>query len=178
MSYEKNIDGRVVKFQREDDYLRCKLQFLQRQRLDIFAPTTLFEFIQIQGYDENCVIESITDVQSWVSTYHGSSSVGIDNATYYASHMLGNFITDQTNANNVYADSSNSTGVIGNAFMDTSSMEISSGFYFDSQTGEINFMENSFVVPPAQPEPIPPKEEKREEPPEEPIGDRWEILDL
>ena len=62
MSFLQTIDNHIIKFGEEDDYLRCRTQFLQRERMDMFAPTFL-QFITGKMYSQgSCVVESVTPV--------------------------------------------------------------------------------------------------------------------
>jgi len=158
MSYDKTIDGSYVRFREEDDYLRCRLQFLQRQRMDIFAPTFI-EFINQDEYDETVNILTVSPLgePSW------SNNTIVDSTQdYYTSHVLGNF-------------ANNTSTIIGYATADL--IEPSTAVYLDSNTGQLNIAESSFVVTPSIPA-AQEKKEDEEETHEDPIINRWDILDL
>ncbi len=188
MSFPHITDNHVINFKEEDDYLSCRSQYLQRQRMDIFAPSFL-DFVTGSMYAKgSCVVEGVTPIPV-------TTSVGNDSTFTF---------TDSNSS--LYFNPTNSFTI------DTSTMgNFSSGYVYNADTNQIQIAEQSWVNPPAAPSAmddlvssiwdtnisysvgvdlaynndgeisdvkVEGKKEKKEEPPDDPIENRWQILDL
>jgi hypothetical protein len=192
MSFSQTIGDFIVNFGAEEDYLNCRLEYLQMEAQDIFAPTFL-KFIQDGDYDSHkCNVQSI--IQVW----HPSSTIihAEGSASFTFGTSTGGEIT-------VSAPSSSSVGISpeisGSHYYDQTttnapiayagvSTEIAGSYHYDQTTNTVNiagydYSPNFAIATPDFQEGLsfpqssqePPSEE---EPPDDPIENRWDILDL
>ena len=189
MSYDKDINGLTVKFKDEKSYLHCKIDYINYCE-PLVAALYFLSFIQEERYNsDTCEVESIEPTQ-----YTSEAPGAISNLIYFGS--------DRTATANPVDNSSPIGFASGNSYSgDTASVITSYGGFGAVDTnafgtgdvhitgnlvvdGTITWENNSlstsmqgigtFTTPSAADPPDPPKEE----PPEDPIDNRFDILDL
>ncbi len=167
MSFEQSIDGQAVEFFSELDYLYCKSEYfeLKESKDSGVSCLTFLEFLQFELYDhDRCVVVKISDPPS-IFTIPAT-----------------NYLTFTANDSAIYANDTNAI-----TFGDGPTGIGVPGIPIGSQTvyeGNFEFAENQYQLvvdndgveeQQVEEQQV---EEKKEEPPEDPIEERWDILDL
>lgn len=175
MSYDKDIGNYTVKFKDEISYLEAKLE-----NLKLYSDIPLIGFIQNEMYDgSKCEVESIDPVQ-----YTSGNQVYVSSDTIYGGNLIG-FTSGGGNQSETVSASSYDTyttdidygvgtgdvHVSGNLIVDGS---ITWGGDSNFSPGPGNFEQPGIGNPAIFTTPEIPKEE----PPEDPIDNRFDILDL
>lgn len=186
MSFPHITDNHVINFREEKDYLNCRSQYLQRLCLAPSFDPSFLDFVTGEMYSEgSCVIENITPIPE-------SSSVGNDSAYYnnpvidtstmgspsgyvYNSdnnqiHMVAQSGVVPPNhypihTDNIASELWNTTIPISYGDPQTYTVAVGVDFVYNND-GEISDVK------------VEGKKEKKEEPPDDPIENRWQILDL
>lgn len=157
MSYDKNINGLTVKFKDEKSYLHCKLDYIYYcEPLDIAL--FFLSFIQEERYNrDTCEVESIGPIQyaSDIPVMNFGTPNGNNDIVGFA---LGG--GNQSETFPVYIGSHNSY-IIGADY---------------GVDGSITWNGSSQTFTTHAPDP--PMEFSKVEPPEDPIDNRFDILDL
>jgi len=211
MSFLQTIDDYRVTFREEEDYLNCRLQYLQYCKDAVMPEVTFIQYIQNEMYYEKCVVEDIISVIDFFAPLESSYVVGNDNniTTTTAEAAMGSFAQGQDvyiSGNLVVTGEVLSSNIIAGTALSIAGSALSSGYVPNNAEAYLSGY-NSYVAassgsafgegyqtayqaaymaggtPPSQvdlSEPIPgvSKEYLSTEPLDEPIENRWEILDL
>jgi hypothetical protein len=212
MSFDQTIEGYRVTFREEEDYLNCRLQYLQ-YRKDAGTPGVIFmQYIQNGMYTTSIIVE---DINTLINDFvYGESTLAVGNDSFAVgndSYNTNTFTagTAISTVGDVHIDgnlivtgeisSSNIIGIAGGDSTDNSTVSVSlGGLYsayadqtpsaaptFDEQYTanyqEASMMGGVFPLPEVDlSEPMAgiSKERLIEEFSDEPIKNRWDILDL
>lgn len=183
MSFDKDISNYTIKFKDEISYLEAKLE-----NLKLYSDIPFIGFIQNEMYDkEKCEVEGIDPTQ-----YTSEAAGAISNHVYVSDNPIsegslvgfasGNSSSDgmPTVAVNGY----NSYGIIDTNAFGTGDVHISGDLIVDGSItwgGDSNFSPGpgNYEQPGAgNPVTFTIHENPKEEPPEDPIDNRFDILDL
>lgn len=196
MSFTQVIDNYIIKFEKEEDYLNCRLQYVQYCKGIEGLPEVTFEQYVITGmYPKGtCVVENIEPVVI-------PSSTSIGNDSNYFSFDSGNFTIGTSTMGNMgmpitntlpggtfyYNEDINTIGTMSNVGT-ISNVSLYPNALSSEQLAEVIW--NPTISAAMSPtistamshSPIPSEdkkvEEKKEEPLDDPIKNRWEILDI
>lgn len=174
MSFTQVIDNYIIKFEKEEDYLNCRLQYVQYCK-DAVTPEVTFEQYVISGMypDGICVVESVEPVVIPVSTNVGNDS-------NYFSFDSGNFTIGTSSivtspGSPFYYDDADSSNIGTITNISVTSGALSSGEIASAIWDNAIPVSYGTTLSKDKKEKV---EEKKEEPPDEPIKSRWEILDF
>jgi hypothetical protein len=175
MSYDQIVDDKVVKFREEEDYLDCRLQYLQYCRDAVMPEVTFIQYIQNGMYPTRITVENIVSIVSnWLGT-ESSFAVGNDSqAATYNTEYVGDWTAGGYNPA-PYSSVDLSQPVPAPAL---TTFEIDEAFGSGLFSNDVAFGEfGTGQMQAMQAGGLPPIEDKKEEP-SNPIEHRWDILDL
>jgi len=177
MSFPHIFTNYVVTFKDEQDYLNCRMQYLQYCE-DAVEPGVEFELYAISGMypSGTCVIENITLIPTSsvgndnIYFNNSSSSIAIDTSTMESSssaiYHINPPFSQTYEGNFVVGEPGIPAEDIASAIWDTNiSYSVGVDLAYNND-GEISDVKVKAV------------EHKKEEPPDIPVKNRWNILDL
>lgn len=171
MSFEQIIENYRVTFREEEGYLQCRTQYLQYCKDAVMPEVTFLQFIRGKMYDEKCVVENVVSLIDYYVPLENSYAVGDDSNTFSVINdhsLIANLDPDIHIYGNLYVD-----GNITQGNQSTTSTTVDHGLFTSWP------VDNSMVTYTTHANPEEPKEEQKdEEPPDDPIKNRWDILDL
>ena len=179
MSYDKNVGNQEVKFKDEKSYLNCRLDYLEYCS-NVVPPVDFLEFIQDVMYDtEKSEVESIEPIQ-----YVGEGNQGIggwDQTPVETSNISFNDNLGQGGFTTIGVDMASSSLSESHTYSTwyngtTGDVHISSNLIIDGTLTVDGEIYNSPINTSHKPDP--PIEIPKVEPPEDPIDNRFDILDL
>jgi len=180
MSYDKTVSNQTVKFEDEKSYLHCRLDYLnycEDYNQAGFEPTFL-QFIQDEMYySDTCTVESIEPVQ-YVGGVDVSTGVDSSIGLIYSGDHIG-FASNVDSANGYYTTTS--TNNYPDDMTISGNLIINGNLTVNGDSDISNSIINgSFSSSPVSTshKPNPPIEIPKVEPPEDPIDNRFDILDL
>jgi hypothetical protein len=183
MSYDKNVGNQEVKFEDEKSYLNCKLDYINycedHSVAAGFEPTFL-QFIQDEMYfTDTCTVESVGSIQH-AGTPGSLVSVDLNgNYAYLSSDTSSNpigFASGGGNQSETVSVSSYGTYTTGIDYgVVTGDVHISGNLVVD---GDITWSNGYSGLAGSNEITFTTHEAPKEEPPEDPIDSRFDIIDL
>ena len=169
MSYDENVNNYIIKFKDEKSYLSCRLNYLdycENENISVELEPTFLHFIQNEMYSTNtCEVEDIE-----ISLYQ------LEDANSIGNWVVNNDNTYTNSLSTISGGSINGMHVSGNVIIDgtltvNGETAISNSFF---NGGVISYTEPEIDTESKELEVLPDKEEE----PEDPIDNRFDILDL
>jgi len=183
MSFAKIIDSIVVDFKEENDYLNCRLSYLQYCKDAVMPEVTFSQYIIGEMYPSgSCEVEVVTDIPE-------SNSVGNDSNMHFNNTTSSTTIDTSTmdmNSTYTYNPDTNAINIVENSWVVSpatpsavSPEEIADAIWntvpISYSVGvDIAYNDDGNISDIK----VKAEENKKEEPPDDPIENRWQILDL